>query len=199
VFAFYSDSISHTTFHDESIKDDTVFSVLQNITSLLEMQFPFSNIYPVLGNMDWYPKTRMTSSAGYAEFHNRLKLYGDLWSKWMPPESRGTFEKGTYFTRYSLLLTLSSFVEPSSLQRDNLDHHHTMAHHQPEPLSHGHSLRNNASVLSNPFINLYFKCIQFSQNSFPPSVNKPTLLLLLDYLVQCKLQTLSIEGSLPSK
>jgi len=104
VFAFYSDSISHTTFHDESIKDDTVFSVLQNITSLLETQFPFSNIYPVLGNMDWYPKSRMTPSAGYAEFHNRLKLYGQLWSKWMPPESLGTFEKGTFFCTQSVCM-----------------------------------------------------------------------------------------------
>ncbi|XP_021954397.2 acid sphingomyelinase-like phosphodiesterase 3b [Folsomia candida] len=107
------DSVSHSTYHDESIKDDTVFSVLKNITYLLKTQFPFSNIYPVLGNMDWYAKSRMTSSAGYAEFHNRLKLYGQLWSNWVPPESLFDFEKGGYYAiqardRRTLLLILNT-------------------------------------------------------------------------------------------
>lgn len=76
------------------MRDDTVYSILQNITSLLRTQFPFSNIYPVLGNMDWYPKNKMSMQVGMSEFKKRLSTYGRLWDTWVPPESLDTFSHG---------------------------------------------------------------------------------------------------------
>lgn len=93
-YSFHRDSISHAIHHDESLKDDTVYSILHNITSLLKTQFPFANIYPVLGSLDWYPKNKMSGQVKLGEFQRRLQLYGNLWDTWVPPESLDTFTQG---------------------------------------------------------------------------------------------------------
>lgn len=111
-FFVFRDSISHAIHHEESLKDDTVYSILHNITSLLRTQFPFSNIYPVLGNMDWYPKNKMSTQVSAGEFKRRLQLYGKLWDTWVPPESLDTFNQGNIMTMMdSLLLAVAMEIE----------------------------------------------------------------------------------------
>ena len=48
--------------------------------------------------MDWWPKHGM--APGYDGFHARLEKYGQLWAQWVPPESLGTFNKGTNQMKY---------------------------------------------------------------------------------------------------
>jgi len=60
--------------------------------------------------MDWFPKKKVSVTNG--EFQRRLVKYSHLWSKWVPPESLGTFQQGTINKLYLDETLASQLVGP---------------------------------------------------------------------------------------
>lgn len=61
-------------------------SLIQNITDLLLTKFSTHFVFPALGHDD---------------LHSRKEL-SRIWSRWLPAESTGTFEKGAYVSKTTL-------------------------------------------------------------------------------------------------
>lgn len=71
----YRDALSHTA---KRLPEAHQLELLQNVTDLLKRTFSSQFVFPALGHDDPTLKRHL----------------GELWRRWLPPDSMHTFEKG---------------------------------------------------------------------------------------------------------
>ena len=80
-------------FRDSSpysgMTDDNSTRYLHEMTLLLREQFPYSSIYPVLGDMDFNPHGQAQPKAD-----PMYKVAADLWGTWLPPKAIDSLKHG---------------------------------------------------------------------------------------------------------
>ncbi|KAK7069072.1 hypothetical protein SK128_011184, partial [Halocaridina rubra] len=63
---------------DKYFSTDTVFSIIADITEVLNNSFPNTMFMPVMGNHDYYKKSQLPP--GESELQSRV---ADLWEQWL--------------------------------------------------------------------------------------------------------------------
>uniref|UniRef100_UPI00358E2001 acid sphingomyelinase-like phosphodiesterase 3b n=1 Tax=Myxine glutinosa TaxID=7769 RepID=UPI00358E2001 len=78
---------------DDDTTEDTVLMIIQNITELISSTFPGVQVYPALGNHDYYPSNQLPPKNGHI-----YNVVAKMWSEWLQNSSQQTFQKGGYYT-----------------------------------------------------------------------------------------------------
>jgi hypothetical protein len=67
--------------------------MIQNVTSLLQTEFPGRRVLPVLGNHDWLPKNKLPSVGTPGDLYDR---YANVFmqSGWLDENEAEQFRKG---------------------------------------------------------------------------------------------------------
>ena len=86
-------SNSHITIRDSTpysrMGEDNSTRYLKEMTLLLREQFPYSSIYPVLGDMDFTPHGQAQAKAD-----PMFKVAANLWDTWLPPKAIDSLKHG---------------------------------------------------------------------------------------------------------
>ncbi|XP_054476990.1 acid sphingomyelinase-like phosphodiesterase 3b [Anoplopoma fimbria] len=78
---------------NEDLGEEAVLNIMRKLTHIINQVFPNTKVYPALGNHDYHPKHQLPAGP------NKIyKQTAEMWQKWLDPESRGTFNKGGYYT-----------------------------------------------------------------------------------------------------
>ena len=84
IFKLFRDSSPYS-----AMTDDNSTRYLKEMTLLLREQFPYSSIYPVLGDMDFTPPGQAQPKGD-----PMYKVAADLWDTWLPPKAIDSLKHG---------------------------------------------------------------------------------------------------------
>eukprot|EP00090_Calanus_glacialis_P032199 TRINITY_DN53405_c0_g1_i1.p1 TRINITY_DN53405_c0_g1~~TRINITY_DN53405_c0_g1_i1.p1 ORF type:complete len:473 (-),score=159.30 TRINITY_DN53405_c0_g1_i1:33-1451(-) len=104
--------------------EDNSTRYLQEMTLLLREQFPYSSIYPVLGDMDFNPRGQAQAKAD-----PMYKVASDLWGTWLPPKAIDSLKHGGYYKidlagRKLQLVALNTALYLSTNEQTRHSYHH---------------------------------------------------------------------------
>ena len=85
-----------------AMSEDNSTKYLKEMTLLLREQFPYSSIYPVLGDMDFSPPSQAKPMAD-----PMYKVAAELWGTWLPPKAIDSLKHGEF---QSIRLKRNSFL-----------------------------------------------------------------------------------------
>ena len=85
----FSDDTFHTNDENEYFSEEIVLSVIKKITDLITEVFPSVDVYPALGNHDYFPKNQMPVGR-----NDLLSGVSDLWSYWLDVPENAIFKDG---------------------------------------------------------------------------------------------------------
>ncbi|NXH18962.1 ASM3A phosphodiesterase, partial [Bucco capensis] len=86
------DSPPHVPVKELSTK--LVISIIGNMTSTIRSFFPDLQVFPALGNHDYWPQDQLPVST--SEVYNAV---ADFWQPWLTEEAINTFRKGGFYTQ----------------------------------------------------------------------------------------------------
>ncbi|KAJ6655249.1 hypothetical protein lerEdw1_005593 [Lerista edwardsae] len=86
------DSPPHVPVRELSTK--IVIDIIGNLTSTIRSFFPHLQVFPALGNHDYWPQDQLPVSAN--EIYNAV---GDIWKPWLTDEAVTTLKKGGFYTQ----------------------------------------------------------------------------------------------------
>ncbi|XP_028653069.1 acid sphingomyelinase-like phosphodiesterase 3a [Erpetoichthys calabaricus] len=78
----------------EELSTDIVINVIRNMTNTIQAFFPDLQVYPALGNHDYWPQDQLPVSTN--------KIYEavtELWKPWLTPEALKTLIKGGFYSQ----------------------------------------------------------------------------------------------------
>ena len=75
--------------------EDNSTRYLREMTLLLREQFPYSSIYPALGDTDFSPRGQAQPKAD-----PMYKVAANLWGTWLPPKAIDSLKHGKYTLFY---------------------------------------------------------------------------------------------------
>ncbi|XP_056619222.1 acid sphingomyelinase-like phosphodiesterase 3b isoform X2 [Triplophysa dalaica] len=78
---------------NERLGEESVLSIIGNLTQIIKALFPNTKVYSALGNHDYHPKSQMPP-----EQNNLYEQTANLWHDWLDPASKETFKRGGYYT-----------------------------------------------------------------------------------------------------
>ena len=101
-FVCYRDNSHHAQGTSDSVlsKEYIAYEVLPNITTAIKGAFPDTTVIPVLGNHDYFPKSRLPGNAGDDIIYNAMY---SLWGEWIPRADEIIFKQGRQFISESLI------------------------------------------------------------------------------------------------
>ena len=93
IIAVFTNNSHNITIRDStpysSMGEDNSTRYLKEMTLLLREQFPYSSIYPVLGDMDFTPHGQAQAKAD-----PMFKVAANLWDTWLPPKAIDSLKHG---------------------------------------------------------------------------------------------------------
>ncbi|KAM3873298.1 acid sphingomyelinase-like phosphodiesterase 3b [Diretmus argenteus] len=81
------------TAHAPNENLEEVIHTISNLTHIINLVFPSTKVYSALGNHDHHPKNQLPAAQNH--YYSQI---AQMWQGWLEPESRGTFEKGGYYS-----------------------------------------------------------------------------------------------------
>ena len=94
LYHVYRDTPPHT--HNDTLSEETVLHIIQNVTTLLRTNFPDVPVYPLLGNHDYHPKNQLP-----AESNHIYSELSDTWGHWLndtgDQDALDTFRQGQLY------------------------------------------------------------------------------------------------------
>ena len=111
VFQNCDDLIFRDSSPSSAMGEDNSTRYLQEMTLLLREQFPYSSIYPVLGDMDFNPRGQAQAKAD-----PMYKVASDLWGTWLPPKAIDSLKHGEkVHAIHSILLYGARYIDLSHM------------------------------------------------------------------------------------
>ncbi|XP_029799970.1 acid sphingomyelinase-like phosphodiesterase 3a [Suricata suricatta] len=86
------DSPPHVPVHE--LSTDTVINVIANMTATIQTAFPNLQVFPALGNHDYWPQDQLPVVTN--KIYNAV---ADLWEPWLDEEAIRTLRKGGFYTQ----------------------------------------------------------------------------------------------------
>ena len=98
IWGNFRDDTPHI-YNDTLLDKEAVYTIINNLTDLLQEVFPDHMIYSALGNHDWSPKSALPG--GPDPFYARIAA---RWSDWLNEEQANqTFNQGAVITSFKSL------------------------------------------------------------------------------------------------
>ena len=98
----FSDDTPHI-YNDTFLNKKVVYSIIDNLTAILETNFPNSTVFSALGNHDWSPKSQLPGAPD--EFYDTI---AGRWQEWLKSASaNATFRRGIALLLFSQHLGIS--------------------------------------------------------------------------------------------
>ncbi|XP_007521368.2 acid sphingomyelinase-like phosphodiesterase 3a [Erinaceus europaeus] len=86
------DSPPHVPVHE--LSTDTVINVIANMTNTVQSLFPNLQVFPALGNHDYWPQDQLPIAT--SKVYNAV---ANLWKPWLNEEAIGTLRKGGFYSQ----------------------------------------------------------------------------------------------------
>ncbi|KAF6116249.1 sphingomyelin phosphodiesterase acid like 3A [Phyllostomus discolor] len=86
------DSPPHVPVHE--LSTDTVITVIANMTTTVQSLFPDLQVFPALGNHDYWPQDQLPSFT--SKVYNAV---ANLWKPWLDEEAIQTLRKGGFYSQ----------------------------------------------------------------------------------------------------
>ena len=89
----FRDTGHHILTKTTVLNDATMFQAMENVTTVLQREFPSIRVLPLLGNHDWLPKNNLPQNSAPGDFYHQ---YADLFQKagWLSENEANVFKKG---------------------------------------------------------------------------------------------------------
>ncbi|XP_059589409.1 acid sphingomyelinase-like phosphodiesterase 3a isoform X1 [Alligator mississippiensis] len=78
----------------KELSTETVINIIGNMSSTLRSFFPDLQVFPALGNHDYWPQDQLPPAA--SEVYNAV---ANFWKPWLTEEAISTFQKGGFYTQ----------------------------------------------------------------------------------------------------
>ena len=89
----FRDTGHHILTKTTVLNDATMFQAMENVTTVLQREFPGIRVLPLLGNHDWLPKNKLPQNSAPGDFYHQ---YADLFQQagWLSENEANVFKKG---------------------------------------------------------------------------------------------------------
>ena len=87
----FSDSVLHAP--NDQLNGPKVYTLVKNVTDLLQSTFPKMRVFPVLGNHDVWPADEVPVTAN--DYFNQILSYSG-WKSFLSDAAASTFKQGTF-------------------------------------------------------------------------------------------------------
>ena len=128
---------------------DITSRYLKEMTLLLREQFPYSSIYPVLGDRDFNPEGEAVPTGDPT-----YKLAADLWDIWLPPKAIQTLKQAGFYRidlagwKLQLLaLNTALYLDSNSQTRHSYNHNPGNQWHLLENCSERARLKHQTVII----------------------------------------------------
>ncbi|XP_039596302.1 acid sphingomyelinase-like phosphodiesterase 3b [Polypterus senegalus] len=107
---------------DSQLGSEKVFTIIQNLTTIINKTFPAVAVYSTLGNHDFHPKSQLPP--GYNDFYERI---ASLWGSWLG-NAQEKFKDGAYYkmtlsgqNKFHILVLNTNLYYEKNMENENLE------------------------------------------------------------------------------